>query len=199
MFEFFKKHLTGFTPFSSARPAEATLAHRPASGPRGFEPIHDVSLERYALLAALVAEAGEDKARQYAIARAHGLSRLEWEAVVSGWTERMRDPALQGRVAMAFMPLYQEALAAGHVAQGPMSLEEFVRITAEYSFRKDPDGSSRQIDFDLVLRENRLSPSQWSEATLYWSPKVNNPRDPAAKKFRELMQKESDRLFGIRR
>ena len=51
----------------------------------------------------------------------------------------------------------------------------------------------------VCMQENNMTQAQWSELTSYWTPKVNDPNDPAAAKFRELVQQESDRIFGIKR
>jgi hypothetical protein len=164
-----------------------------------FEPINGISLEKYAELSAWMSDTGGDLDQCAAIAAAHGFSRPDWEAAMNGWTERMRDPALLGKVAVAFMPLYQTALEHKRGGGEPVSLEEFARITAEYSFRKDPNDSDKQINYEVVLQENGLNTTKWSEITAYWTPKVNDPADPAAAKFRELIQQNSDRIFGVQR
>ena len=83
----------------------------------------------------------------------------------------------------------------GGAEPGPIEL--YAHVSAEYSFRKDAAG--QQISYEVVLQENNMTQAQWSELTSYWTPKVNDPNDPAAAKFRELVQQESDRIFGIKR
>ena len=77
-----------------------------------FAPINGVSLEKYAELAALMTDTGGDFDRCATIAAEHGIAWTDWETAMAGWTERMRDPSLMGKVALAFMPLYQAALDA---------------------------------------------------------------------------------------
>jgi len=156
-----------------------------------------VSLEKYAELAALMKDTGNDQEQCVAIAAAHGIARPDWEAALKGWTARMSDPSLQGKVAYAFLPLYQGALAKMRGGAEPSTLEFYAHVSAEYSFRKDANG--KQISYEVIFKENNLTQTQWNEITSYWTPKVNDPSDPSATKFAELVQKESDRIFGIRR
>ena len=164
-----------------------------------FAPINRVSLEQYAELAALMAETGSDKGKCAEIAEANGISRTDWEAAQIGWTARMSDATLMGKVALAFMPLYQAAMDRKRNGQVPMSLEDFARISADAAFRKDPVDLSKQINLEIILVENDITRAQWLECNTYWSPRVNDPNDPASSKFRELMQQNSDRIFGIQR
>lgn len=84
-----------------------------------WAPINGISLERYAELAADVAET-QDPARQAEIVARKGVSALDWEAAKSGWTGRMQDMSLMGQVAARFMPMYQAALARkGAAPAGP--------------------------------------------------------------------------------
>jgi hypothetical protein len=75
-----------------------------------FAPINGISLEKYAELAALMGDTGSDVEKYVAIAEANGVSRSDWIAAQSGWTARMSDVSLMGKVALAFMPLYQAAM-----------------------------------------------------------------------------------------
>jgi hypothetical protein len=160
-----------------------------------MEPIAGVSLQQYAELCAAMAHTGDDVAAQVAIARERGVDEGSWNAAKDGWTARMQDPALQGKVAHAFVPLYSAAQAAARGGAEPCTLEHYTKVVAEYSFLKDADGN--QVPVDQVLGRYGYDRTSWAEVTGYWTPKVNDPADPAAAKFRELMQAESDRIFGI--
>jgi hypothetical protein len=162
-----------------------------------FQPIAGVSLEQYATLCAAMMHTGEDTAAQAAIAAEHGVAAADWQAAQQGWTARFSDPANQGKVAHAFYPLYQAAQARNRGGAEPMSLAQYARITAEYSFEKDAAG--KQIDHQIVLARYGLNSTTWGEVTGYWTPKVNDPADPAAAEFRALVQAESDRILGIDR
>src|SRR5580658_5576817 len=74
-------------------------------------PIQGISLERFAELGAEVADSVNDQDACARIVESNGVSRANWEAASKGWIARMQDPALMGRGAMAYMPLYQAALA----------------------------------------------------------------------------------------
>jgi hypothetical protein len=159
-----------------------------------MDPIRGVSLESYASLCAAMARTGTDTAAQIAIAAEGGLDEPTWQAAKDGWTARMTDPAHQGRVAMAFYPLYSAAQAASRGGSEPLSLETYARIVNEYSFEKDAHGV--RVEVSAVLARYGLDLASWSEITGYWTPKVNDMNDPAARLFRELSQAESDRIFG---
>jgi hypothetical protein len=162
-----------------------------------MEPIAGVSLQKYAELIAAMSRTEDDKAAQLAIAVDHGLDEPSWIAARDGWTARMEDPANEGRVAHAFVPLYTAAQGVVRVGHEPATLERYATVVAEYSFEKDPDG--KQIPVDTVLARHGYDRARWSEVTGYWTPKVNDPSDAACARFRELMQSESDRIFGIDR
>lgn len=94
-----------------------------------FSPISGITLERYAELGADVADHVNDKEACARIVEAQGISRQDWDAAVAGWTARMQDMSLMGRVATAYMPLYQAALARkkGTV---DVSFDDFVALSA---------------------------------------------------------------------
>jgi hypothetical protein len=94
-----------------------------------FSPINGISLERYAELGADVADHFNDKEACARIVAEKGVSRADWEAAVAGWTARMQDMALMGRVATAYMPLYQAALEKKK-GKVDVSFEDFVAMSA---------------------------------------------------------------------
>ncbi len=166
-----------------------------------------ISIEKYAELAALMADTAGDESRECAIAAAHGVSAEDWTASKSGWTAKMSDPADMGKTAMAFMPLYQAAQSKARGGAEPCPLETYAKIHAEMAFRKDPLGN--KIHYMLVLAEHGMAQPLWLECEGYWTPRVAgdailgqpNPQfDPElAQRFRVLMQAEGDRVQGIAR
>ncbi|MBK7580079.1 MAG: hypothetical protein IPI67_07710 [Myxococcales bacterium] len=76
-----------------------------------FAPINGISLERYADLGAALDGLDKDKAKTEEVLRGEGVTVADYEAAKAGWTARMQDMSLMGRVATAFMPMYQAALA----------------------------------------------------------------------------------------
>ena len=158
-------------------------------------PIAGVTVEQYADLCAQMASTGEDTAAQAEIAAKNGVDEATWNAAKEGWTKRMSDPANMGKVAQAFMEKYQAAQAAARGGKEPMSLQQYAKITAEYSFEKDANGV--QVDHHIILARYGLNVTQWGEVSGYWTPRVNDPADPSATTFRALLQSESDRIFGI--
>ena len=75
-----------------------------------FAPINGITLEKYAELTALMVDVRDDLERCLLIAEANGVPRADWLAAQSGWLGRMSDVALLGKVALAFMPLYEAAI-----------------------------------------------------------------------------------------
>lgn len=94
-----------------------------------MSPIHGISLERYAELSAEVTDFIHDEELCAKAVEAQGVSRTDWKAAHEGWLARMQDMALMGRVATAYMPLYQAALnkKRGNV---DVSFEDFVTLSA---------------------------------------------------------------------
>src|SRR5215510_3186308 len=95
-----------------------------------FQPINGISLERYADLGAAIADANDDRAKIAEIIKGEGVAQADWDAAKKGWTARMQDMSLMGRVATAFMPMYQAALAKKRGGKATASYEEFVGVSA---------------------------------------------------------------------
>lgn len=173
-----------------------------------MDTINGVTLEKYAELCALMAETGTDEAKQIAIAEANGVKADDWKAAKDGFTKKMMDPADMGKTAMAFMPLMQAAQAKARGGAEPCTLEVYTKVHAEMAFRKDPADPTKKIDYMKVIEENGFTQGKWLECENYWTPVVNddaklpeamrqrfNPEK--SMKFRELMQKEADKINGI--
>lgn len=164
----------------------------------------NVSLEKYAELCVLMAETGGDESKEIEIAQARDVTGEEWKAAKAHYTAKMQDPGDMGKTAMAFMPLYQEAQARMRGGEAPGSLELYSKVHAEMAYRKDPGDPTKKIDFMIVIGENGFTHAKWLEMEGYWTPRVATDEDPKfnhedARKFRELIQKESDRILGIKR
>jgi hypothetical protein len=176
--------------------AAQTPINNPAANRTGaeFEPIRGVSLQQYAELLVSMSDVGEDDAACLAIANAQGVSPEAWEAAKEGWTARMADASLQNRVSLAFIEFYNPAMDRKRGGVKPISLEDYVRIFTETSFRKDPNDRSKQIDRDIVLQENNLTVNQWNQILMYWSPKVSDANNPIFPKYQQLIDAEIKRL-----
>lgn len=161
-----------------------------------------ISLEQYAELCVAMSDTAGDESKEFAIAEANGVSAATWKEAKTSFTSKMSDPADMGKTALAFMPLYQAALDKKRGGGEPCTLELYTKIHAEMAYRKDHNDSSKQIDYNIVLAENGYTHQAWLECESYWTPRVGSPDQPKwdpvlGQKFRELMQKESDRIFGI--
>jgi hypothetical protein len=166
-----------------------------------------ITLEKYADLCALMADTGGDVNKENAIAEANGVSPADWQEAKTGYTKKMSDPADMGKTAIAFMPLYQAAQAKARGGKEPCTLEFYTKVHAEMAYSKDPMGN--QKNHHLVLAENGTHHQAWLECEGYWTPQVGAPTilgapNPKFKpelhqKFAALMQKESDRINGIKR
>lgn len=124
-----------------------------------FLPINGISLERYADLGAAVADVMDDKAQVAEIIAAEGVAASDWEAAKSGWTARMQDMALMGRVATAYMPLYQAALAKRKGGQASASYEDFVAVSA----------AIKVFGYEAALAACKVKASDWTEIGGHWT------------------------------
>jgi hypothetical protein len=132
-----------------------------------MEPIAGISLTRYAELCALMKDTGTDADRQAAIAAEHGHPREAWEAAQSGWTDRMSNPATAGTVAIAFMTLYQVALAKAGPAKSA-TFEEYVRMSAMVQ---------AGVPSQTMYAEFGITGAEWSQISTAWVDTLTH--DPA--------------------
>lgn len=163
-----------------------------------------ITIEQYADLCALMTETAGDVSKENAIAEANGVSAADWDEAKKHYTAKMSDPADMGKTAMAFMPLYQAALEKKRGGGEPCTLEVYTKVHAEMAFKKDPADATKQINYMDVLTAHGFTHQSWLECENYWTPRVGAPDQPKwdpvlGQKFRELMQKESDIIFGIKR
>ncbi len=160
-----------------------------------------ITIEQYADLCALMKDTAGDLSKEAAIAAEHNVSLDDWNAAKTHYTAQMSDPADMGKTAMAFMPLYQAALEKMSGGKEPCTLEIYTKIHAEMAFRKDPNNPAQKIDYNIVLAEHGFTHDTWLPCESYWTPRVGAPGpkydETQGQKFREMMQKESDRIFGI--
>jgi hypothetical protein len=121
-------------------------------------PIHGVSLERYAELSADVTDCINDAEQCARVVEAQGVRRGDWEAAHQGWLARMQDMALMGRVATAYMPLYQAALARkrGTVST---SFEDFCAIA----------GVIKAWGIQRGLAHYGLDMAMWTQISGHWT------------------------------
>jgi len=171
-----------------------------------LEPVNGVSLEQYAKLCALMTDTNpEDTDKHAKIAAENGVNKDDWEAAKTEWTKRMQDPSCAMEIQKVFMPAYSQAQADARGGAEPCTLEDYTRIKAEMALKKDP-ATGEKIDFNKVLEENGYTLTKWGEMETYWVGRVGDPNDPRvgqnfneedAAKFRELYQKEADKIQGI--
>lgn len=161
-----------------------------------------MTIEQYADLCALMKDTAGDLTKEAAIAAENNVSLDDWNAAKPHFTALMSDPADMGKTAMAFMPLYQAALDKMAGGKEPCTLELYCKIHAEIGLRKDPNDSTKKIDYNAVLAEHGISHPSWLEYNSYWTPRVASETDPKFdmelhKKFAALNQQESDKVLGI--
>lgn len=124
-----------------------------------MQPINGISLERYADLGAALDGTQNDPEAVRRVLAAEGVAEADWEAAKAGWTARMQDMALMGRVAMAYMPLYQAALARRKGGAASLSYEDFVHVSA----------AIKVFGFEGAVNASGLSQSDWTEAAGQWT------------------------------
>ena len=144
-------------------------------------PINGISLERYAELSAHVSDTN-DPEQQAQIAERQGVSRTDWQAAKDGWTARMMDMSLMGRVATAYMPLYQAALArkGGSVSA---SFEDFVAIS----------GAAKAMTIEGALAHYGISMGDWTQIAGQWTNQIaQNPMQYGG--YGMLVEQEGERI-----
>lgn len=124
-----------------------------------MQPINGISLERYAELGAVISDFTTDTAKVDEAIQREGVALHDWEAAKVGWTARMQDMSLMGRVAMAYMPLHQAALAKLKGGQATASYEDFVGVSA----------AIKVYGWEVALRACNVSSSDWTEAAAQWT------------------------------
>jgi hypothetical protein len=128
-----------------------------------FAPINGISLERYADLGAALDGKDKDPAAMDAVLAQEGVSRADYEAAKAGWTARMQDMSLMGKVATAFMPMYQAALAKRKGGAARISYEDFVHVSALVKL----------YGFEPAIQAAGISMSDWTEAAGYWTSQMS--------------------------
>lgn len=160
-------------------------------------PIAGISLERYAELCAKMANTPNNDEAFAAVAEANGVARADWEAARQGWNERMENTATAGTVALAYMPLYQEALKKYGGAVAAATLEEYIEMSA--MINTDMKGANaRPKDLDSMYAKFDINPQKWSQISTYWVDRLI--KDPLlAKDYSEKCRariKELDEEFA---
>lgn len=124
-----------------------------------LDPIAGISLERYAELAAKMKDCGGDLEVCARIAADEGVDRATWQAAMDGWNHRMNDPSTAGEVALAYMPLYQAALASTG-ALATSSFEEYVGMSV---LLKHP-----RFGLEVMYAYYGIDTPKWSQISTYW-------------------------------
>lgn len=140
-----------------------------------LEPIAGVTLEKYAELCAKMANTPNDDEAFIAVAEANGVSRDAWTAARTGWNARMENVETAATVAMAYMPLYQAALAKYGGPVATATLDEYIEMSA--MINSDMQGeSARPKDFDAMYAKFSIDPPKWSQISTHWVDKLT--KDP---------------------
>lgn len=138
-------------------------------------PIAGVTLEKYAELCAKMANTPNEDDAFAAVAEANGVSRADWAAARAGWNERMENTATAATVALAYMPLYQAALAKYGGERATATLDEYIEMSA--MINSDLKGEdARPKDLDAMYAKFGINPQKWSQISTDWVEKLT--KDP---------------------
>jgi len=161
-----------------------------------LEPIAGISLERYAELAAKMADCGGDLEVCARIAQENGVDRPTWEAAMEGWNARMADPATAAEVALAYMPLYQAALSEFGGPGATATMDEYLEMLAMINTDLK-EGDVRPVPFEPMYARFGIDAPKWSQISTDWVERLN--QDPAlGKEFGDRFVariKELDQLW----
>lgn len=140
----------------------------PVSSDTGaLEPIAGISLERYAELAAKMADCNGDLEVCAQIAEQNGVDRPTWQAAMDGWNERMNAPETAGEVALAYMPLYQAALATYGGPRATATQEEYCEMLAMINTDLK-EGDVRPVPFEPMYERFGINAPKWSQISTDW-------------------------------
>ncbi len=140
-----------------------------------LDPIAGISLERYAELCVKMKDCGGDLDVCARIAEENGVDRATWEAAMNGWNARMHDPATAGQVALAYMPIYQAALAKYGGPVATASYEDYIEMSA--LINTDMQGAVRRpTDFDSMYARFGIDVQKWSQISTHWVDRLT--KDP---------------------
>jgi len=132
-----------------------------------LDPIAGISLERFAELCVKMKDCGGDLEVCARIAAENGVDRGVWEAAMNGWNARMHDPATAGQVALAYMPIYQAALAQYGGPVATASYEDYIEMSA--LINTDLRGEIRRpTDFDAMYSRFGIDAPKWSQISTHW-------------------------------
>jgi hypothetical protein len=145
-----------------------------------MQPINGISLERYAELGAVISDFATDTQKVNEAIQKEGVSLADWEAAKAGWTARMQDMSLMGRVASHYMPLYQAALAKRKGGQAMASYEDFVAVSA----------AMKVYGWEVGLKACNVSSSDWTEVAGHWNNTMAADMGRYAGHFNLLTQEE---------
>ncbi|MEO6391154.1 MAG: hypothetical protein ABIP75_04825, partial [Pyrinomonadaceae bacterium] len=140
-----------------------------------LDPIAGISLERFAELCVKMKDCGGDLDVCANIAADNGVDRPTWEAAMSGWNARMTDPGNAGQVALAYMPLYQAALATYGGPPATATLDEYIEMSALIN-TDTIEPNKRPTDFDAMYARFNIDVSKWSQISTFWVDKLT--KDP---------------------
>lgn len=155
-----------------AAPVLPQVQNGPVSSDTGaLEPIAGISLEYYAELAAKMADCNGDLEVCARIAGENGVDRPTWQAAMDGWNARMNDPVTAGEVALAYMPLYQAALATFGGPRATATLDEYAEMLCMINTELK-EGDVRPVPFEPMYERFGINPPKWSQISTDWVEKI---------------------------
>jgi hypothetical protein len=143
-----------------------------ASATGALEPIAGITLERYAELAAKMADCDGDLEVCAQIAEQNGVDRPTWQAAMDGWNARMNDQATAAEVALAYMPLYQHALSLYGGERATATYDEYLEMIAMINTDLK-EGDVRPVPFEPMYERFGINAPKWSQISTDWVEKLN--------------------------
>jgi len=149
-------------------PVLPQLQDGPVSSSTGaLEPIAGITLEHYGELAAKMADCNGDLEVCAQIAIANGLDRETWVAAMDGWNARMNDPATAAEVALAYMPIYQNALSIHGGPRATATEDEYLEMLAMINTDLK-EGDVRPVPFEPMYDRFAINAPKWSQISTDW-------------------------------
>jgi len=144
-------------------------------------PINGISLERYAELGAEVTDVVNDPEACARIVEKLGVTRADWEAAHKGWLARMQDPANMGRIATAYGPMYQAALARKN-GTVDCSFDDYVALS----------GARKALGAQRFAAQYNINDATWWQLAGAWNQRI--PTNPSFQMYGIQVEQEAARI-----
>jgi hypothetical protein len=153
-----------------------------------METINGITLERYAELVSKTTDTITTEEFWQAIEN-EGVSREDWIAAKDGWNAVIFDPNNYLTLMQDYNEYFEKCIEIKNNGNAPCTLEKFADINAQLYYRKDPNDTEKNMDYEAIMKDNGIAPLKWTEYSGYWAPKT--AREEYMQKYYDLLNEYS--------